>query len=43
VLEGGTAGTVAHAVGDEGEAMRSGWTPTHPSLLEDLAAGGYPD
>jgi len=21
---------------------RLGWTPTHPSLLEDLAAGGYP-
>jgi hypothetical protein len=22
---------------------RFNWIPTHPSLLEDLAAGGYPD
>lgn len=79
-------GTVLHAVGDEGDTMRSladaiggvlavpvepvpaehfgalglifsrdrpssstanrerfGWEPTHPSLLEDLAAGDYPD
>ncbi|OBF73600.1 3-beta hydroxysteroid dehydrogenase [Mycobacterium sp. 852002-51613_SCH5001154] len=85
VLEEATAGTVAHAVADEGDPMRAlaetigrelnvppapvpadhfgflgavfeadqpasseltrrrfGWRPTHPSLLEDLAAGGYP-
>lgn len=85
VLEEGEPGTVAQAVGDEGDAMRAiaevigeqlglpveqvpaesfgflghvfaidqpssstatqqrfDWTPTHPSLLEDLAAGDYP-
>ncbi len=85
VLEQATPGTVVHAVGDEGDTMRSlaeaigaqlgvpaeavpaesfgflgtifgidqpassaltrgrfGWQPTHPSLLADLAAGGYP-
>jgi nucleoside-diphosphate-sugar epimerase len=86
VLEQAEPGTVAHAVGDEGDPMRAiaetigralelpsepvaadsfgpffgavfaidqpassaltrerfGWEPTHPSLLEDLAAGGYP-
>jgi nucleoside-diphosphate-sugar epimerase len=85
VLEQGEPGTIAHAVGDEGDAMRAiaeaigqelglpvqelpedrfgvlgtmfaidqpsssaltrerfGWEPTHPSLLDDLRAGGYP-
>ena len=85
VLEQAAPGTVAYAVGDEGDTMRSiaeaigrqlnlpteavaaenfgflgnvfgidqpassaltrekfGWQPTHPSLLEDLAAGNYP-
>ncbi len=85
-LEDAAPGTVLHAVGDEGDTMRSlaetiggvlavpvepvpaehfgalgaiftrdqpssstatrerfSWEPTHPSLLEDLAAGGYPD
>lgn len=85
VLEQAAPGTVAHAVADEGDTMRSiaeaigcqldlpveavpaesfgflghifatdqpsssaltqerfGWKPTHPSLLEDLAAGNYP-
>jgi nucleoside-diphosphate-sugar epimerase len=85
VLERGEPGTIAHAVGDEGDAMRTlaeaigqglglpvaavppesfgvlgtmfaidqpststltrerfGWEPTHPSLLDDLRAGGYP-
>lgn len=84
-LEDAAAGTVLHAVGDEGDTMRSlaeaignvlaipvesvptehfgvlggvfaldqpsssaltrkrfGWEPVHPSLLADLAAGGYP-
>ncbi|HEY0189408.1 MAG TPA: SDR family NAD(P)-dependent oxidoreductase [Cellulomonas sp.] len=86
VLEQGEPGTVAHAVGDEGDTMRSlteaigarlgvpvqqvpaesygflgtvfvvdqpsssartrerfGWDPTHPSLLDDLAHGEYPE
>jgi nucleoside-diphosphate-sugar epimerase len=86
VLEQGEPGTIAHAVGDEGDAMRTiadtigrelgvpigevpaenfgvlgmifainqpassaltrerfGWAPTHPSLLDDLKAGNYPD
>jgi nucleoside-diphosphate-sugar epimerase len=86
VLEQGEPGTIAHAVGDEGDAMRTiaetigrelglpieevpaenfgvlgmlfaidqpassaltrgryGWEPTHPSLLDDLQAGNYPD
>lgn len=86
VLERGDPGTIAHAVGDEGDPMRTiaqtigqelslptekipaedfgvlgmifaidqpassaltrerfGWEPTHPSLLEDLQAGNYPD
>jgi nucleoside-diphosphate-sugar epimerase len=86
VLEKADAGTIAHAVADEGDAMRSladaigqrlglpvdavpaetygflgavfavdqpstsavtrerfGWQPTHPSLLEDLATGVYPE
>jgi nucleoside-diphosphate-sugar epimerase len=86
VLEQAAPGTVAHAVADEGDTMRSiadvigrqlglpveavpsepfgflgsvfgvdqpsssaltrenfGWKPTHPSLLEDLEAGNYPD
>jgi nucleoside-diphosphate-sugar epimerase len=86
VLEQAEPGTVAHAVGDEGDTMRAiveavgqrlglpveqvpaesygflgtvfavdqpassartrerfGWTPTHPSLLEDLATGVYPE
>jgi nucleoside-diphosphate-sugar epimerase len=86
VLEQGEPGTIAHAVGDEGDAMRTiaemigrelglpieqvaaenfgvlgtifaidqpatstltrkqfNWEPTHPSLLEDLQAGNYPD
>jgi len=85
VLEHAAPGTVAHAVGDEGDTMRSiaeaigreldvptqavpaesfgflgnvfavdqpassaltrerfDWQPTHPSLLDDLAAGKYP-
>ncbi len=85
-LEQAGAGTVLHAVGDEGDTMRSlaeaigrqlglpaepvaaeafgplatifgvdqpsssaltrqrfGWEPTHPSLLDDLSAGNYPD
>jgi nucleoside-diphosphate-sugar epimerase len=85
VLEQAAPGTVAHAVADEGDTMRSiaeaigrelnlpteavaaesfgflgsvfgvdqpassavtrdkfRWQPTHPSLLEDLAAGNYP-
>lgn len=85
VLEQGEPGVIAHAVGDEGDAMRTiaetigreldvpveevaaerfgvlgtmfaidqpssstltrerfGWEPTHPSLLDDLRAGGYP-
>jgi nucleoside-diphosphate-sugar epimerase len=85
-LEDAGPGTVLHAVGDDGNTMRSladaisgvlavpvepvpaehfgalgvifardqpassmatrerfGWEPTHPSLLEDLAAGNYPD
>ncbi|TIH36617.1 SDR family oxidoreductase [Subtercola vilae] len=85
VLEQAEAGTVVHAVADEGDTMRSlaeaiggqlrmpveavaaenfgflgavfaadqpssstwtrdtfGWRPTHPSMLADLAAGGYP-
>jgi nucleoside-diphosphate-sugar epimerase len=85
VLERAEPGEIAHAVADEGDAMRSlaeaiglaldlpvepvpaesfgflgtifgvdqpsssaltrarfGWEPTHPSLLEDLAAGDYP-
>jgi nucleoside-diphosphate-sugar epimerase len=85
VLEQAAPGTVAHAVADQGDTMRSiaevigrqldlpieavpaenfgflghifaidqpsssaltrerfGWKPTHPSLLEDLAAGDYP-
>jgi nucleoside-diphosphate-sugar epimerase len=85
-LEDAAPGTVLHAVGDEGDTMRSladaigvvlavpvepvpaghfgalgviftrdqpssstatrkrfGWEPTRPSLLEDLAAGDYPD
>jgi nucleoside-diphosphate-sugar epimerase len=85
VLEQGEPGTIAHAVDDEGDAMRTlaetighelglpvqevppesfgvlgamfavdqpststltrerfGWEPTHPSLLDDLRAGGYP-
>jgi len=85
VLEEAAPGTVTHAVGDEGDTMRSiaqtigrqlgipceavpaesfgflgtifgvdqpssstltremfGWQPTHPTLLEDLAAGHYP-
>jgi nucleoside-diphosphate-sugar epimerase len=85
VLEQATAGTVVHAVADQGDPMRTlaevigrqlgvptetvpadsfgflglvfgvdqpassaltresfGWQPTHPSLLEDLEAGGYP-
>lgn len=85
VLEDGEPGTIAHAVGDEGDTMRTlaeaigeqlgipiepvpaesfgvlgmifaidqpsssavtrarfGWEPTHPSLLDDLRAGGYP-
>jgi nucleoside-diphosphate-sugar epimerase len=85
VLEQADPGTVAHAVADEGDPMRSlaesigrelglatqpvppesfgffgsvfgfdqpassavtrekfGWMPTHPSLLDDLAAGNYP-
>jgi nucleoside-diphosphate-sugar epimerase len=84
-LEQAEPGTVVHAVGDEGDPMRSiaevigrelglpaesvaaehfgpagsvyaldqpasseltrkkfGWQPTHPSLLDDLAAGNYP-
>ena len=84
-LERATPGSVLHAVGDEGDTMRSlaeaiggvldvpvesvpaetfgvlgnifaldqpsssaltrgllGWEPSHPSLLEDLAAGDYP-
>ncbi len=86
VLEQGEPGTIAHAVGDEGDAMKTiaetigrelslpteevpaesfgvlgmifaidqpasseltrerfGWEPTHPSLLEDLQTGNYPD
>jgi len=86
VLEQAEPGTVAHAVGDEGDTMRAitemvgqrlglpveqvpaesygflgtvfaidqpassawtrrrfGWTPEHPSLLEDLATGRYPE
>ncbi len=86
MLERGDPGTIAHAVGDEGDPMRTiaqtigqelslptekfpaedfgvlgmifaidqpassaltrerfGWEPTHPSLLEDLQAGNYPD
>ena len=86
VLEQAEPGTVAHAVGDEGDTMlslaeavgrrlgvpvqpapaesygflgtvfavdqpassaltreRFGWQPTHPSLLEDLATGVYPE
>ncbi|MGI8715928.1 MAG: SDR family oxidoreductase [Solirubrobacteraceae bacterium] len=86
VLEQGEPGTIAHAVGDEGDAMQTiaetigrelnlpieevpvenfgvlgmmfaidqpasstltreqlGWEPTHPSLLDDLQAGNYPD
>jgi nucleoside-diphosphate-sugar epimerase len=86
VLEQGEPGTIAHAVGDEGDAMhtiaetigrelslpteevpaenfgvlgmifaidqpassaltreRFGWEPTHPSLLDDLQTGNYPD
>jgi nucleoside-diphosphate-sugar epimerase len=86
VLEQGEPRTIAHAVGDEGDAMRRiaetigrelgvpieevsaenfgvlgtlfaidqpassaltrerfGWEPTHPSLLDDLQAGNYPD
>jgi nucleoside-diphosphate-sugar epimerase len=85
VLERAEPGTVAHAVGDEGDPMRSiaevigrvlglpvqavptetfgilgnlmardqpsssawtretfDWRPSHPSLLADLEAGGYP-
>lgn len=85
VLEQADPGTVAHAVADQGDTMRSiaevigrqldlpvedvpaetfgflgrifatdqpsssaqtrerfGWNPSHPSLLDDLAAGGYP-
>lgn len=85
-LEQAEPGTVVHAVGDEGDAMRSlaevigaqlglpaesmpaehfgpagavyaldqpasseltrakfDWQPTHPSLLDDLAAGNYPE
>jgi nucleoside-diphosphate-sugar epimerase len=85
-IEHAPAGTNLHAVGDEGDSMRSlaevigevlgipveqvpaeqfgplaaiyavdqpsssaltrerfNWAPTHPSLLEDLAAGDYPD
>jgi nucleoside-diphosphate-sugar epimerase len=85
VLEQGEPGAITHAVGDEGDAMRTiaetigrelglpvqevpadsfgvlgtlfaidqpststltreqfGWEPTHPSLLDDLRAGGYP-
>jgi nucleoside-diphosphate-sugar epimerase len=85
-LEDAPAGTVLHAVADEGDPMRGlaevighqlgvpvepvaaesfgvlgiifavdqpsssaltrerfGWQPTHPSLLEDLAAGNYPE
>jgi nucleoside-diphosphate-sugar epimerase len=86
VLEQAAAGTVVHAVADEGDTMfsiaevigrqldlpvqavgaenfgflghifatdqpsssaltreRFGWRPNHPSLLEDLAAGNYPE
>lgn len=86
VLEQGEPGTIAHAVGDEGDAMqtiaetigrqlslpteevpaenfgvlgmifaidqpassaltreRFDWKPTHPSLLDDLQTGNYPD
>jgi nucleoside-diphosphate-sugar epimerase len=86
VLEHGDPGTIAHAVGVQGDAMRTiaetigrqlnlpieevpaesfgvlgilfaidqpasstltrkrfGWEPTHPSLLDDLQAGNYPD
>jgi nucleoside-diphosphate-sugar epimerase len=86
VLEQGEPGTTAHAVGDEGDAMRTiaetigrqlslptqeipaedfgvlgmifaidqpassaltrerlAWNPTHPSLLDDLQAGNYPN
>jgi nucleoside-diphosphate-sugar epimerase len=86
VLEQGEPGTVAHAVRDEGDAMKTiaetigrelslpvekvpaenfgplgmifaidqpassaltrerfGWEPTHPSLLDDLQTGSYPD
>jgi nucleoside-diphosphate-sugar epimerase len=86
VLEHGDPGTIAHAVGDEGDTMRTiaetigrglgvpaeevpadtfgvlgtlfaidqpssstltrercSWEPTHPSLLDDLEAGNYPD
>jgi nucleoside-diphosphate-sugar epimerase len=86
VLERGEPGTITHAVGDEGDTMRTiaetigrklsipaeqvpaenfgvlgtlfaidqpasstltrerfGWEPTHPSLLDDLQAGNYPD
>jgi nucleoside-diphosphate-sugar epimerase len=86
VLEQGEPGTIAHAVGDEGDKMRTiaetigrqlslptegvsaenfgvlgmmfaidqpasstltrerfAWEPTHPSLLDDLHAGNYPD
>lgn len=86
VLEQGEPGAIAHAVGDEGDAMRTiadtigrelrlpieevpaenfgvlgmlfaidqpatsaltrtrfAWDPTHPSLLDDLQAGNYPD
>jgi nucleoside-diphosphate-sugar epimerase len=85
-LEDATPGAVLHAVGDEGDSMRSlaeaiggvlgvpvepvdaanfgplaaiyavdqpsssaltreryGWAPTHPSLIDDLEAGGYPE
>ena len=86
VLEQGEPGTIAHAVGDEGDSMRTiaqtigrelslpakevaaenfgvlgmifaidqpassaltrerfGWEPTHPSLLDDLQTGNFPD